>query len=75
MSQILQSQIIEQIEQLSDEQQQITLEFIRSLNFAEKKGVPGTDLLRFAGAISLDDLRAMEEAITTGCERVDANEW
>ena len=32
-------------------------------------------LLKFAGAISAFDLQKMSEAIGSGCERVDRNEW
>jgi hypothetical protein len=39
------------------------------------RGVPGPQLLRFAGAISPDDLQLMRQAIEEGCERVDTNEW
>lgn len=31
--------------------------------------------LKLAGTISQDDLRLMTEAIETGCERIDLNEW
>ncbi|HZD30798.1 MAG TPA: hypothetical protein VE779_03970 [Candidatus Angelobacter sp.] len=34
-----------------------------------------TVVLRFAGFISSYDLQKMSEAIRSGCERVDANEW
>ena len=37
-------------------------------------GVPGQQLLRFAGAIPLDDIQLMRQAIEEGCERVDTNE-
>jgi hypothetical protein len=32
-------------------------------------------LLKFVGAISAFDLQKMSEAISSGCERVDRNEW
>ncbi len=31
--------------------------------------------LKLAGTISQDDLRLMAEAIESGCEKVDLNEW
>jgi hypothetical protein len=46
-----------------------------------RRPVPGTAssspaaLLKFAGAISAFDLQKMSEAISSGCERVDQNEW
>ncbi|HPD41794.1 MAG TPA: hypothetical protein P5195_03355 [Anaerolineae bacterium] len=39
------------------------------------KGVPGTQLLPFAGAISAADLLLMQQAIETECEAIDAHEW
>ncbi len=39
------------------------------------RGVPGRELLRFAGTIEPDDLILMEKAIEEGCEQVDADEW
>jgi len=39
------------------------------------KGVPGKQLLRFAGAIQKDDLQAITQTIEAGCERIDLNEW
>lgn len=40
-----------------------------------RSGVPGRQLVRFAGAIPPDDLQLMQQAIEADCERVDANEW
>jgi hypothetical protein len=41
---------------------------------AALRGTPGPSLLRFAGAIPLEDLRAMSKAIEEDCEGV-GNEW
>jgi hypothetical protein len=41
----------------------------------ETSGVKGKELLRFAGAISAEDLDAMEKSIEEGCERVVPGEW
>ena len=38
-------------------------------------GVPGSQLLRFAGGIPASDLPVMAEAIEAGCERVDRDQW
>ena len=40
-----------------------------------RKGRPGQALARFAGCIAPDDLALMQEAIESGCERVDADQW
>jgi putative addiction module component (TIGR02574 family) len=42
---------------------------------AAPRGVPGRDLLRFAGTIDAESARAMEQAIEEGCERIDLEEW
>ena len=52
------------------------LEFTRALaDSTNVKGVSGSQLLRFAGTIPLDDLNLMNEAINSGCEQIDINEW
>lgn len=38
-------------------------------------GIPGKQLLHFAGIISPDDLQLMQQAIQADCEIVDSNEW
>jgi len=67
--------VVEQLKDLPQELQWRVLEFTRALARSTPRGVPGQELLRFAGAISPDDARLMREAIERGCEQVDANEW
>ncbi len=67
--------VIEQLRDLPQELQWRVLEFTRALAVSTPRGVPGQQLLNFAGAISPDDVRLMREAIEQGCEQVDANEW
>lgn len=67
--------VVEQLKDLPQELQWRVLEFARALARSTPRGVPGQELLRFAGAISPDDARLMREAIERGCEQVDANEW
>jgi hypothetical protein len=38
-------------------------------------GIPGKDLLQFAGLIDPDDLALMRQAIEEDCGRVDLDEW
>jgi len=40
-----------------------------------REGKPGQTLTRFAGWIAPDDLALMREAVESGCERVDLDEW
>ena len=67
--------ILDEIQKLGEEQQRNVLEFIRVLAKERPRGIPGKDLLRFAGTIDKDDLQKIAQAIDTGCERVDSNDW
>ena len=59
----VQKQLREQLEHLPAEQQHQVLEFARSLSKAKGRGVPGKDLLKFAGTIEAEDLLVIEKAI------------
>lgn len=67
--------IINQIGLLDYEHQRRVLDFARALAVTCPKGVPGKQLLSFAGTIPADDLKTMEQAIEDSCEKVDLNEW
>ena len=57
------------------EQQRRVLEFARALAVTTPRGVPGKQLLSFAGAIKTEDLDIMTSAIEQGCEKVDSGQW
>lgn len=65
-------QIIHAVMRLTPDAQQKVLNFTSALR---PQGVPGKELLRFAGTIAPDDLALMTQAIETECERIDLNEW
>jgi hypothetical protein len=67
--------VVEQLKTLPDDLQWRVLTFTRALAVSAPQGVPGRQLVRFAGAIPADDARLMREAIENGCEQVDVNEW
>ena len=71
----IKQQIVAKVQLLSTDQQRRVLDFARTLGAPLPKGVPGKELLRFAGAIPKDDLKMMAEAIDEGCETVDAHDW
>jgi hypothetical protein len=74
----IQSELLSYMVQLPADDQARVVEFARSLAGAvptKKVGVPGKDLLRFAGTISEEDARQMIEAIEEGCEQIDASKW
>lgn len=67
--------VIEQMKVMPPYLQWRVLEFVRTLTASSSiQGVPGQQLLRFAGAIPPDDIELMREAIED-CEQVDINEW
>lgn len=75
MSAPIVDKIAEQLKVLPYESQWRVLEFTQALAAASPRGVPGSQLLPFAGVIPPDDLQLMQQAIEEGCERVDADEW
>ncbi|MFB2970027.1 hypothetical protein ACE1CD_13710 [Aerosakkonema sp. BLCC-F183] len=72
---LIEKEIFTQLNKLSDEQQQQVLDFARFLAMKNPVGVPGKELLQFAGTISHEDAKIMLEAIEEGCGQVDLNEW
>jgi hypothetical protein len=68
-------EVVQELKLLPHELQCRVLEFTRALTVSTPRGIPGRQLLRFAGTISRDDAHLMREAIKHGCERVDAHEW
>ncbi|MBN2372316.1 hypothetical protein JXL19_00820 [bacterium] len=75
MSASIADKIVQQLKSLPNELQWRVLEFTRALSLSAPHGVPGRQLIRFAGAIPPDDVKLMHEAIEKGCEQVDTNEW
>ena len=68
-------QVIEQLKVMPQDLQWQVLEFARTLAGSTIQGVPGWQLIRFAGAIPPDDIQLMREAIEQDCEQVDTDEW
>ena len=68
-------EVVEQLKVMPQHLQWQVLGFVRALAEADVRGMPGQQLLRFAGSIPPDDLQLMHEAIKQDCERVDADEW
>lgn len=66
--------IMQQVQQLEENEQVRVLEYARSLADAPA-GEPGSRLIGIEGSIPAEDLEEMEQSITEGCERVDADGW
>lgn len=75
MNTALVENVVEYLKDLPYELQWRVLEFTRALALSIPRGVPGRQLLRFAGAIPLADVGLIRQAIEQGCEQVDTNEW
>ncbi len=75
MASAITRRIIRELDKLPPELQRKVLDFTQALALSLPKGVPGEQLLRFAGVIEPDDAEAMSRAIEEGCERVDADAW
>ena len=75
MSSAVETKVIEQLETLPEDLQRQVLDFVQALQMLARRGVPGKQLLPFAGTIAQDDLALMRQAIGEECERVDLNEW
>lgn len=75
LSVTVKKQIINQMGLLDYEHQRRVLDFARTLVVTCPKGIPGKQLLSFAGTIPAADLKTMQEAIENSCEKVDLNEW
>ena len=68
-------QLIEELKVMPEDLQYRVLEFARTLVSSQIHGVPGRQLLSFAGTISPNDIQLMREAIEQGCEQVEIAEW
>ena len=68
-------QVMQQLETLPENLQRQVLEFVQALQVLAQRGVPGKQLLQFAGAIPPHDLELMRQAIDQECEQVDLDEW
>ena len=71
----LKKEIIEKLDLLAVEEQRKVFDFACTLTESKTAGIPGRDLLRFAGTIEKTDLEVMRNAIEDECERVVLNEW
>lgn len=66
-------EIVRQLDHMSPELQIRVLDFAQAL--VQPKGVPGKQLLRFAGVLKEEDVHFMTQAIEEGCEQVEISEW
>ena len=63
------------VRELPEPLQLRVLEFAQALSAPRSEGIPGRDLLRFAGRLKPEVVDRMAAVIETECERVDPDEW
>ena len=75
MGDSLEKDLLNEIEELTQDEQAQVLDFARSLRARDARGTPGRELLKFAGTISAEDAALMRRAIEEDCERIDHDSW
>ena len=75
MSDLIIDQVVETLRTMPDNLQQEVLFFTKKLKQASPVGIPGKNLLQFAGLIDPEDLDLIRQAIAENCEQVDLYEW
>ncbi len=71
----LQEELRQKMDQLSPAMQRRVLDFARAMAESTPQGVPGNELLQFAGIMSPSEADEFLRGIEEDCERVDPNEW
>ena len=67
--------VVEQLLALPDEKQREVLAYLQNLRASLPQGVPGKQLVQFAGLIETEELAQMQAVIERDCEQVNADEW
>ena len=74
----LQNELLSYLGQLGSNDQARVVDFARTLagpSPQQKIGIPGKQLLKFAGTIPHEDCEEMKRIIEEGCERIAFAEW
>ena len=71
----LEQELHKHLDQLSIEDQQEVLVYVKTLTTRAPTGVPGTSLLKFSGYVPEKELTQMAKAIEQVCEQVNINGW
>lgn len=64
------TQVVEKMSHLPNHLQVKILEYVENLQVSNTRGIPGRQLLRFAGTIPIEELDLMEKAVESDCERL-----
>lgn len=71
----IQIQVADALRQLPVVAQMSVLQFARSLRQERPNGVPGKELLRFAGTLSAEEAEQFLKTIEETCEQVHPDDW
>ena len=74
MSTELSVEILNELGSLNAEAQRRVLQFIRSLK-PSQSGMSGSTLRQFMSTLSDADAKELMDAVKSGCEKVDYDEW
>ena len=75
ISQPIDNEMLELWSRLDGEGRRAVLDFAKGIEVSPADGVPGAELVRFAGTIDAEELERMSAAIEDGCEKVNLDEW
>jgi hypothetical protein len=75
MSTPLISSLSSEINQLTPDQQNQVLDFVRQLKSTRDREQRRKAILETAGTISKEDIQLMEQAIQEGCEQINPHGW
>ena len=75
MSDVIINEVVQQLRTLPNNLQKEVLIFTRQLKQPVKIGIPGKNLLQFAGTFPHEDLDTMRQVIESDCNQVDLDEW
>lgn len=68
MNPVLERELVHRLSSLPPEKQQAALEYVRALE--DPRGIPKSEMLRFAAAIGNEKLEMMVQALEEDCEEV-----
>jgi len=71
----LRDRIMEEVSGLPPPLQQRVLDFVKTLARTTANGVPGKDLVRFAGVLLPEEIAAIARVVEEDYERMDESAW
>lgn len=75
VSEALAKDVVREMGHMPVELQRRVVDFAHALAGSYPKGTPGTEMIKFSGSFSSNDLEEISAAIEQGCEKVDPDAW